>query len=77
MVIAEPLPPQVISPLTQVLSWFAWLVMLLCVARAVWVGGLLAIRSYREESLEGLLGALLGAAVLGAASSIAIAVLPN
>ncbi|MGV9822940.1 hypothetical protein [Nocardia xishanensis] len=74
---AEPLPAQVLSPLTQLLGWLAWLVMLLCIARAVWVGGLLAIRSYREESLEGLLGALLGAALLGAASSIALAVLPS
>lgn len=77
MVTAEPLPAQVLSPLTQLLGWLAWLVMLLCIARAVWVGGLLAIRSYREESLEGLLGALLGAALLGAASSIALAVLPS
>ncbi|MET8778997.1 hypothetical protein ABZV58_28675 [Nocardia sp. NPDC004654] len=76
MVIAEPLPAQVLSPLTQLLGWLAWLVLLLCIARAVWVAGLLAIRSYREESLEGLLGALLGAALLGAASSIALAVLP-
>ncbi|WP_157119621.1 hypothetical protein [Nocardia xishanensis] len=74
---ARPLPVQVLSPLTQLLGWLAWLVMLLCIARAVWVGGLLAIRRYREESLEGLLGALLSAALLGAASSIAIAVLPN
>ncbi|WP_435592132.1 hypothetical protein [Nocardia sp. bgisy118] len=77
MVIAEPLPAQVLSPLTQLLGWLAWLVLLLCIGRAVWVAGLLAIRSYREEGVEGLLGALLGAALLGAASSIALAVLPN
>ncbi|WP_329410792.1 hypothetical protein OG563_00380 [Nocardia vinacea] len=74
--IAKPLPAQVLSPLTQLLGWLAWFVLLLCIARAVWVGGLLAIRMYREEAVEGLLGALLGAVLLGAASSIAIAVLP-
>ncbi|WP_433709709.1 hypothetical protein ACQP2U_24930 [Nocardia sp. CA-084685] len=75
--IAKPVPVQVLSPLTQLLDWLAWFVLLLCIARAVWVGGLLAIRTYREEAVEGLLGALLGAALLGAASSIAIAVLPT
>ncbi|MEV4237074.1 hypothetical protein AB0J47_18070 [Nocardia sp. NPDC049737] len=74
--IAKPLPAQVLSPITQLLGWLAWFVLLLCIARAVWVGGLLAIRTYREEAVEGLLGALLGAVLLGAASSIAIAVLP-
>ncbi|MEV6140484.1 hypothetical protein AB0L63_31480 [Nocardia sp. NPDC051990] len=74
--IAKPLPAQVLSPLTQLLGWLAWFVLLLCIARAVWVGGLLTIRMYREESVEGLLGALLGAALLGSASSIAIAILP-
>ncbi|WP_433678337.1 hypothetical protein [Nocardia sp. CA-119907] len=74
--IAKPLPAQVLSPITPLLGWLAWFVLLLCIARAVWVGGLLAIRMYREEAFEGLLGALLGAVLLGAASSIAIAVLP-
>ncbi|WP_327100328.1 hypothetical protein OIE68_17060 [Nocardia vinacea] len=68
---------QVLSPLTQLLGYLMWFVLLLCIARAVWVGGLLAIRMYREESVEGLLGALLGAALLGSASSIAITVLPT
>ncbi|WP_433194568.1 hypothetical protein ACQP1G_38345 [Nocardia sp. CA-107356] len=75
--IAKPLPAQVLSPLTQLLGYLMWFVLLLCIARAVWVGGLLAIRMYREESVEGLLGALLGAALLGSASSIAITVLPT
>ncbi|WP_063043330.1 hypothetical protein [Nocardia pseudovaccinii] len=75
--IAKPLPAQVLSPLTQLLGYLMWFVLLLCIARAVWVGGLLAIRMYREEGVEGLLGALLGAALLGAASSIAITVLPT
>lgn len=77
MLSAEQLPGQVLSPLTQLLGWLAWLVLLLCIARLVWVGGLLAIRTYRDESIEGLIGALLGAALLGAASSIAIQVLPH
>ncbi|MEV6338736.1 hypothetical protein AB0M12_28940 [Nocardia vinacea] len=75
--IAKPIPAQVLSPLTQLLGYLMWFVLLLCIARAVWVGGLLAIRMYREESVEGLLGALLGAALLGSASSIAITVLPT
>ncbi|MFI6779198.1 hypothetical protein [Nocardia sp. NPDC050412] len=75
--IAKPLPAQVLSPLTQLLGYLMWFVLLLCIARAVWVGGLLAIRMYREESVEGLLGALLGAALLGSASSLAITVLPT
>ena len=73
---AKQVPTQVLSPLTQLLGYLAWCVLLLCIARAVWVGGLLAIRSYREESIEGLIGALLGAALLGSASSLALAVLP-
>ncbi|MFX0578799.1 hypothetical protein [Nocardia nepalensis] len=75
--IAKSLPAHVLSPLTQLLGYLMWFVLLLCIARAVWVGGLLAIRMYREEAVEGLLGALLGAALLGSASSIAIAVLPT
>ncbi|MGY2087913.1 MULTISPECIES: hypothetical protein [Nocardia] len=74
--IAKPLPVQVLSPLTQLLSWLAWFVLLLCIARTVWVGGLLAIRLYRDEAVEGLAGALLGAVLLGSASSLALAVLP-
>ncbi|WP_280493043.1 hypothetical protein [Nocardia asiatica] len=75
--LAADLPTDVLSPLTQLLGYLAWCVLLLCIARAVWVGGLLAIRVYREESLEGLFGALLGAALLGMASSLALAVLPH
>ena len=75
--IAKPLPAQVLTPLTQLLGWLAWFVLLVCIARAVWVGGQLAVRMYREESVEGLLAALLGATVLGSASSIALAVLPS
>ncbi|MGN2635036.1 hypothetical protein ACTD5D_02335 [Nocardia takedensis] len=71
------LPRQVLEPLAQLLGYLAWCVLLLCIARAIWVGGLLAIRTYREESVEGLLGALLGAALLGTASSLALAVIPR
>jgi hypothetical protein len=77
MLTAKPLPPQVLSPLTQLLGWLAWFVLLLCIARAVWVGGLLAIRLYREEAVEGLVGALAAAVLLGSASSLALAVLPT
>ncbi|WP_051028834.1 MULTISPECIES: hypothetical protein [Nocardia] len=71
------LPQQVLQPLLQLLGYLAWCVLLLCIARVIWVGGLLAIRTYREESVEGLLGALLGAALLGSASSVALAVIPR
>ncbi|MET7772090.1 hypothetical protein [Nocardia sp. NPDC005366] len=71
------LPPQVLQPLVQLLGYLAWCVLLLCIARTIWVGGLLAIRTYREESVEGLIGALLGAALLGSASSLALAVIPR
>lgn len=77
MVLGANLPADVLSPLTQLLGYLAWCVLLLCIARTIWVGALLAIRVYREESLEGLLGALLGAALLGMASSLALAVLPS
>ena len=75
-VLALPLPADVISPLTQLLGYLAWCVLVLCIARAIWIGALLGIRAYREESLEGLVGALLGAVLLGMASSLAVAVLP-
>ncbi|MFR9769373.1 hypothetical protein [Nocardia sp. SC052] len=77
MLTAKPLPPPVLSPLTQLLGWLAWFVLLLCIARVVWVGGLLAIRLYREEAVEGLVGALAAAVLLGSASSLALAVLPT
>ncbi|MGQ4618980.1 hypothetical protein [Nocardia sp. R7R-8] len=76
MLTAKQLPAQVLSPLTQLLGWLAWFVLLLCIARAIWVGGLLAIRLYREEAIEGLAGALAGAVLLGSASSLALAILP-
>ncbi|MGW5922175.1 hypothetical protein ACWFPY_24560 [Nocardia fluminea] len=75
--IAKPLPSQVLSPLTQLVNWLAWFVLLLCIARAIWVGGQLAIRIYREEAIEGFIGSLVAAALLGSASALAIAILPT
>lgn len=74
---AKPLPSQVLSPLTQLVNWLAWFVLLLCIARAIWVGGQLAIRIYREEAIEGFIGSLVAAAFLGSASALAIAILPT
>ncbi|WP_280464798.1 hypothetical protein [Nocardia brasiliensis] len=70
----KPLPGDVLSPLTQLLGYLAWFVLLICIARAIWVGGLLVVRLYREEAVEGLIGSLLAAALAGSASAIAIAV---
>ncbi|WP_433664641.1 hypothetical protein ACQPW1_22380 [Nocardia sp. CA-128927] len=67
------LPDDVVTPITQLLGWLAWIVLLLCIGRAIWVGGLLAVRIYREESIEGLVGALLGAVLLGSAGGLAAA----
>ncbi|MFI6217032.1 hypothetical protein ACIBCD_33960 [Nocardia brasiliensis] len=75
--IAKPLPVDVLSPLTLLLSYLAWFVLLICIARAIWAGGLLAIRLYRDEAVEGLIGSLLAAALAGSASAIAIKVLPT
>lgn len=77
MVTAKPLPPQVLIPITQLLGWLAWCILLACIARLIWVGGQLSVRLYREEGIEGLIGSLAGAAIAGSASAIAIAVLPN
>lgn len=74
---AEPLPAQVLAPLTQLVNWLAWFVLLLCVARATFVGGQLALRIYREEAIEGFIGSLAAAALLGSASALAIAILPT
>ncbi|GEM29036.1 hypothetical protein NN3_00430 [Nocardia neocaledoniensis NBRC 108232] len=75
--IAAPLPAPVLAPLTQLLNWLAWFVLLLCVARAIFVGGQLAVRIYREEAIEGFIGSLAAAALLGMASALAIAILPT
>ncbi|MFX0576236.1 hypothetical protein [Nocardia nepalensis] len=74
---AKQLPEGVITPITQLLGYLAWIVLLLCIGRAIWLGGLLAIRIYREESVEGLVGTLLGATLLGCASGLAAAIVPT
>ncbi|MBF6176053.1 hypothetical protein [Nocardia blacklockiae] len=74
---ATPLPAEVIRPITQMLGWLAWMVLLVCVARAVFVGGQLAMRLYRDEAVEGLAGALLAAVLAAAASGLAAALLPT
>ncbi|WP_107657533.1 hypothetical protein [Nocardia suismassiliense] len=74
---AKNLPPDVLSPLTLLLGYLAWFVLLICITRAIWVGGQLAVRLHREEAIEGLLGSLVGAALVGSASAIAVAVIPT
>ncbi|MBB5916873.1 TRAP-type C4-dicarboxylate transport system permease small subunit [Nocardia transvalensis] len=75
--IAKPLPATVLEPLTQLLSWLAWTVLLVCIARVIVVGGQLATRLYREEAIEGLGASLFAAVLVGAASGLAAALLPN
>ncbi|MFI9508583.1 hypothetical protein [Nocardia sp. NPDC052566] len=75
--IAKPLPTEVMSPLLQLLGYLAWCVLLLCIARTIWVGGQLAARMYREEAVEGLVGALAAALLLSTASGLAVAVIPK
>ncbi|MFI8974158.1 hypothetical protein ACIGO9_14825 [Nocardia asteroides] len=65
------------SPLTQLVNWLAWFVLLVCISRATWVGGQLAVRIYREEAIEGFLASLAAAALLGSASALAIVLLPT
>ncbi|MEV0764810.1 hypothetical protein [Nocardia sp. NPDC050435] len=72
---AKQLPAGVTEPIFQLLGWLAWLVLVLCIARAVWVGGLLAVRIYREESIEGLAGTIAAAALLGSAGGLAAAII--
>ncbi|MRH92955.1 hypothetical protein GFY24_37005 [Nocardia sp. SYP-A9097] len=74
---AKSLPPQVTQYLYPLLGWLAWMVLLLCIARTIYLAGLLAIRLYREEAVEGFAGALLAAALIGSASGIAAALFPT
>ncbi|PPJ22933.1 hypothetical protein C5E45_15445 [Nocardia nova] len=74
---ATRLDPQVLAPLTQLLGWLAWLVLLLAIARTIWIGWQLAWRLHREEAIEGLAGALLAAVLVGSASGIAAALFPT
>lgn len=73
MVIAAQLPDSVTTPLMQLLGWLGWLVALLCIARAMWCGGLLALHAHRGEATEGLIAALLAAVLLGSAGALAAA----
>lgn len=72
-----PLPGLVQQELATLLSWLDWIVLLLCVARLVWIGGQLAVRLYRDEAVEGLLGSLIAVTLLGAAGGFARALLPS
>ncbi|MFB7718215.1 MULTISPECIES: hypothetical protein [unclassified Nocardia] len=74
---AKSLPPQVTQYLYPLLGWLAWMVLLLCIARAIYLAGLLAIRLYRDEAIEGFAGALLAAVLVGSASGIAAALFPT
>ena len=69
--LAKPLPAEVRAPLLQALGWLGWIVCLVCIARLIWAASLLAFRSHREESVEGLLGAVIGGVVVGSAGLIA------
>ncbi|MCU1641734.1 hypothetical protein [Nocardia sp.] len=74
---AKSLPPQVTQYLYPLLGYLAWMVLLLCIARTIYLAGLLAIRIYREEAIEGFAGALLAAVLIGSASGIATALFPT
>lgn len=74
---AKSLPPQVTQYLYPLLGWLAWMVLLLCIARAIYLAGLLAMRLYRDEAIEGFAGALLAAVLVGSASGIAAALFPT
>ncbi|NUS43462.1 MAG: hypothetical protein HOQ24_07230 [Mycobacteriaceae bacterium] len=67
----KPLPGTVTAPLLQILGWLGWLVLLICTARIIWTATLLVVRSHRDESIEGLIGALLAGVIVGSAGLIA------
>ncbi|MBF6215507.1 hypothetical protein IU469_29985 [Nocardia puris] len=69
------LPEDVRAPLIELLGILLWLVWLLCIGRVMWVGGQLVARMYRDEAIEGLVGALSAAVLAGSASGIAVAIL--
>ena len=77
MVVAKSLPPQLTQYLTPMLGWLAWIGLRLCIARTIFLAGLLGIRLYREEATEGLAGSLLAAVLVGSASGIAAAIYPT
>lgn len=67
----KPLPGNVTEPLYELLGWLGWLVLALCTSRIIWAAALLVVRSHREESIEGLVGALAGGVIVGSAGLIA------
>lgn len=67
------MPDGVTTPVLQLLGWLGWLVLLTCVGRIVWAATLLVTRAHRDESVEGLVGALVGGVVVGSAGLIAAA----
>jgi len=71
VVLAKNLPATVTGPLLLVLGWAGWIVCALGVARLTWAAALLAVRSHREESVEGIFGAVLGGVIAGSAGLIA------
>ncbi|MFE2997390.1 hypothetical protein ACFXG4_20540 [Nocardia sp. NPDC059246] len=77
MVVAKSLPPEVTIHLYPMLGWLAWMVLLLSIARTVFLAWLLAIRIYRDEAVEGIIGALLAAVLVGSASGLAAALFPT
>jgi hypothetical protein len=69
----KPIPDSVTTPLLQLLGWLGWLVLLICTSRIIWAAALLVVRIHRDESIEGLVGALLGGVIVGSAGLIAAA----
>ena len=69
-------PESVIAPLTQLLGWLSWLVMLMCIAALIIAGGSFAWnRRMGRHDMEGPMAkvgyVLIAATVLGSASAIA------
>ena len=67
------MPDNVTAPLSQLLGWLGRLVLLICTGRIIWAAALLVVRSHRDESIEGLVAALLGGIIVGSAGLIAAA----
>ncbi|QIS08794.1 hypothetical protein [Nocardia arthritidis] len=67
------LPSSVTQPMLELLGWLGWIVTLMCISRIIWAAALFIFRSHRYESIEGLLGSLLGGVVVGSAGLIAAA----
>jgi len=76
------MPSEVLQPITQMLSWLLWSVLLLCLAWLIVSAGRFWA-TFRHGSLldndaaHGVLMSILGALVASAATSIALALLPS